>query len=318
MIENESVPSVVAVVLTWNDIEMTSRCLSSVLDNDYSNLHVIVVDNGSVPQRGPELHRRFPEVEVVQLEENLGFSGGANRGIQWALERNPDYIHLIGNDATLAQDSISKLVEACEHRSDVGAASPVLLDPYSPGEEPVIQFYTATLNRDTARHIHHSVGKPYRKGEWSTVESEFIPCVALFFRAEALRNVGLLDESFGTCWEDFDLCIRFKDAGWKYLTVGDATATHIGSYTTGRISPYIVYYSTRNRLICIDRYSSRGAWWRHDFELIRSFWFQIKSHGITNWACHRAFIKGVIDYLFAIRGERGEKNKRQIPGLGAG
>ena len=304
-------PSVVAVVLTWNDTVLTAKCLLSLADSDYPNLRIVLVDNGSVPPRGPELKASFPAVELVQLPANLGFSGGANRGLERALEMSADYVHLIGNDATLAPDAISILVRECEKRPEVGAASPLLLDP---GERQVVQFYTASLDREVARHEHHHVGEPYARGAWPVAESAFIPCVALLFRASALRQVGLFDESFGTCWEDFDLCLRFHDAKWKYITVGDATAVHIGSYTTGRVSPYIVYYTTRNRLICLQRYGGNGVWLRKGVYLLRTFWWQVKGYGIWNWACHKAFLKGFFDYVFNVHGERRDRSVKHAFG----
>lgn len=294
-------PYVIAVVLTWNDTELTTSCLQSLVSQDYENLDVVLVDNGSIPAVGPQLAEAFEEVELVQLEQNRGFSGGANQGLQRALERGADYVHVIGNDAVLDTSTISRLVAACEAHPQAGAVGPLLLDP---GEPQVVQFYTATLDRDTARHFHHQVGGIYDPRKYPTVESDFIPMVALLFRATALREVGLLDEGFGTCWEDFDLRLRFHDHGWQYLTVGGATATHIGSHTTGSTSPYITYYTVRNRLICLNRYASSGYWWRHAGTLLRSFLFQIRGYGLTNWACHKAFLQGLFDYVFKVRGEQ--------------
>ena len=305
-------PLVVAVVLTWNDTVLTTKCLRSLTESDYPEIRIVLVDNGSVPQCGPELKLAFPAVHLVQLPENLGFSGGANRGLEKALEMSADYIHLIGNDATLAPDAISILVRECEGRPEVGAAGPLLLEP---GEKPVVQFYTASLDRECARHEHHHVGAAYARGAWPVVESAFIPCVALLFRASALRQVGLFDESFGTCWEDFDLCLRLHDANWKYIAVGDATAVHIGSYTTGRVSPYIVYYTTRNRLICLHRYGGRRVWSRKGIYLLRTFWWQVRGYGVGNWACHMAFVRGFFDYVFNVHGERRSRSVNRASGL---
>lgn len=311
-----SKPLVVAVVLTWNDTEQTTKCLASVLSNDYPNLKVVLVDNGSQPECGPQLKSLFPEIELVQLPENQGFSGGANRGMEKALELGADYVHLIGNDSTLASNVESLLVEAFEAHPEVGAASPLLL--FSGNEDkPIVQFYRATIDREMTMHQHFDVSIPYDAREWPTIESEFIPCVALCFRATALREVGLMDEVFGTCWEDYDICLRFHDKGWKYLVVGDAHAVHFGSFTTGRESPYITYYTVRNRLICINRYAPKNIWLRKGPQLIMSFWRnQIMLYGLTNWECHKAFIRGLWDYVFDKHGERTRTEQGSIPGEG--
>ena len=64
-----SSPFVVAVVLTWNDTELTRNCLQSVLASDYPNLKVLLVDNGSEPPRGPELAAEFPDIELLQIKK---------------------------------------------------------------------------------------------------------------------------------------------------------------------------------------------------------------------------------------------------------
>ena len=304
-------PLVVAVVLTWNDTDMATDCLRSVFESDYENLRVVLVDNGSTPPVGPALAEQFPEVLLVQNPENQGFSGGANRGLERALALSPKYINLIGNDATLTRDTIAKLVEVCEDDDSVGVAGPLLLDP---GEEPIVQFYTASLDRELTRHVHHRAKEPYVPERFPTTECAFIPCVAPLFRVEALQEVGLFDESLGTCWEDYDLCIRFHDAGWKYVSVGGATATHIGSYTTGRVSPYIVYHATRNRLICMNRYAGRFAYVKHLPYYVRSQWFQIKQYGLTNWEGHAAYFRAIRDYLRRVRGERSSTHRTHAPG----
>jgi hypothetical protein len=291
---------VVAVVLTWNDVELTSNCLASVLASNYANLKVLLVDNGSKPQRGGELKEKFPQIEVLQLEENQGFSGGANRGMERALDLGAQYVHVIGNDSTLAKDTISLIVHEFEASVDTGAASPILLNP---GEPKIVQFYEATVDRDIAQHIHLRVGEPYRPERFPTTESEFIPMVAVMFRSKALLEIGLLDEEFGTCWEDYDLCMRLQNAGWKYKTIGAAQAKHIGSHTTGKESPYILYYTTRNRLICLRRHANAGYWRRRFWDLVRSFGHQFKVNGVLNFSANYAMLRGMFDYAFKIRGE---------------
>jgi GT2 family glycosyltransferase len=295
---NTDSPLVVAIVITWNDTEMTERCVESLLASDYSPLKIMLVDNGSETPCGRIVQERFPEIDLLTLPENQGFSGGSNRGIERALEMGADYLHLIGNDSTFAPNAISKLVEALEERPDVGGASPLLLYPF---EEKVVQFYRGRIERSRARHIHEFKNLPYESRNWPTTLSEFVPFVAVMFRRQALLEAGTFDESLSTCWEDYDLCIRFQDAGWPFIVVGAAEAVHLGSATTGRESPYITYYTTRNRLICLFRY---GRYVREAPFILRSFYWQVKRYGFRNWACHRAFALGILDFMMGVRGAR--------------
>ncbi len=293
-------PRVVVVVLTWNDVEMTADCISSILANDYPNFSLILVDNGSKDPCGQRLKERFPEIDLLVLPENRGFTGGSNAGIHRALEQDPKYVHLIGNDSTLAKDVIGKLVDHLEASPKVGGASPLL---FNPGDERFVQLCGGRIDRDFAVITRDEFWGPYEKRDWPTRECEFIPFVAMMFRAEALRQVGTLDETFGTCWEDYDLLVRFADAGWRFAIVGDAEAVHQCNQTTGHQSPYIIYNLIRNRLICWRRYGKLSRALRRPFYLFRIYvWWPIKANG-WSWQRQRAYLRGVRHFFMGVRGE---------------
>lgn len=301
-------PLVVAVVLTWNDTEMAGRCVQSVLDNHYHPLRVIVVDNGSSTPCGEQLRRRFPSIEPLILRKNEGFTGGCNRGLERALELSGDYIFLLNNDTIVERTAIRQLVEALEQRPVVGAASAILLYP---GVEKRVQFYTASIWRDRARDQRVGEGQFYEGRRWPIAETEFAPACALLFRASVLREVGLLDESLGTCWEDYDLCARFINAKRPLITVGSAQVIHDHGATTGRVSPYITYYFARNRLICLFRYGHPIGIARNALYILRSFWWQVKDYGLGNWPCHRAFAKAGLHFLIGISGNGSAPHDRR-------
>ena len=293
-------PLVVSVVLTWNDTAMTTECVESLLASDYPNLRVVLVDNGSKTPCGEAIKAKFPSIDLVVLPKNQGFSGGSNRGFERALQLNADFVQLVGNDSTMHPDAISALVKTMTGQPNIGIASPLLLDP---GADQMVQFYTVTVERHRAKHYirDYACSEPSR--EWPTVRNEFVPFVAPMFPRKILEEVGLLDESYGTSFEDFDYCLRARDAEWEIVTVGDAKATHRGSQTTGTISPYITYFHTRNRLICIFRYNRWQAILCRPLSFVRTFWWQVKRYGLSNWACHRAFVRGWLDFILGVRGE---------------
>lgn len=297
-----SKPRVVAVVLTWNDTEMAGACLESVLASDYPNMEVVLVDNGSLEPCGEQLKAQFPEIDLVALPKNRGFTGGGNAGFQRSFELGADYVHLIGNDSTLAPNTISELVEVMENDASVGAVGPLLFEPTAPEQPRRVQFYYGELNRARATHRHFGTDVPYDSQPWPTRMGEFVPFVAVMLRSQALRDVGTFDESLSTCWEDYDLCVRLADSGWRIAASGRAHVTHRGSATTGRISPYITYFNTRNRLICLFRHASARQIMSEAPFLLRSFYWQVKRYGFTNWACHRALLGGAVDFLTGVRG----------------
>lgn len=306
MIETQS-PQVVAVILTWNDVEMTSRCIESVQANDYPCKQIVVVDNGSSPPACPVLKPRYPTIDTVQLDRNYGFTVGCNRGMERALEKGVDYVFLLNNDTIVGWDTISHLVSAMEECLEVGMGSAVLLYP---GNERCVQFLHAAVHRDSAYQWRSVDRALLEGGPGSTVETDFAPACAVLFRAEALRQVGLFDETLFTNWEDYDLCCRFQDAGWKIITVGAAEVVHAHGQTTGRTSPFITYLFTRNRLICLFRYGRLTGILKNAFFIARSFYWQVRGYGLTNWPCHAAFLRGILHFLLGIRGDRGPQNTK--------
>ncbi len=293
-------PLVVAVVLTWNDTEMAGQCIGSVLANDYDPLRVVLVDNGSVNPCGEQLRQQFPSIDLVVLPKNQGFTGGCNRGLERALQMGAEYIFLLNNDTIVDRLAIRHLVDAIKQRPDAAAASALILFP---DEEKRVMLYTGRLLRDCGQHIRPPEGQLYANSKWPTVETEFASACALLFRSSVLREVGLFDESLGTCWEDYDLCVRFMDAKRPIIAVGDAEVIHDRGSTTGRASPYITYYFTRNRLICLFRHGRPWAILRNTPYILRSFWSQVKAYGLGNWRCHCAFVKAVFHFLLGVRGE---------------
>jgi GT2 family glycosyltransferase len=206
-------------------------------------------------------------------------------------------VQLIGNDCVIARDAIRHLVREFEARPGVAGASPLILDPGG----ATVQFYWATLDRDQCMHFHHEWGARLDSRDWPTRESEFIPFICMMWRARALREVGLLDESLSTCWEDYDYCLRITDADYRLLVVTEAHAEHRSGGTTGRYSPYITYYLVRNRLICLFRHASAMGILRSSPRILRSFIHQIRENG-TNWDRQRAMLLGGFDFLRGVRG----------------
>ena len=296
----EEHPKVVAIVLTWNDIDMTARCIESLLTSSYPGLGIVVVDNGTRPPSCPILKERFPSLETVQLGENLGFTGGCNRGLTRAMELGADYVFLLNNDTIVDAQAIGHLVQALEGRPDVAMASAVLLYP---GPEKRVQFIQSKLFRNWAgqerSHENELLSDTHRK----TYDVDFAPACAVMFRPKALKEVGLFDETFFTNWEDYDLCCRLVDSGWRIVTVGAAEVVHAHGQTTGRSSPFITYLFTRNRLICLFRHGKAREILRHSPRILRQFYWQMKSYGMTNWPAHRAFFRGAIDFLLGVRGK---------------
>ena len=293
-------PFVVAVVLTWNDHEMAHRCIESLYQADYDALHVVLVDNGSSFPTVEPLQKAFPELETIALDRNYGFTGGCNRGISRALEMGADYVFLLNNDTVVERRAISELVTAIAEDERIAMASALICDIDDPKR---VQSYQGWLYPNRAWIKRPTSGELLDDRHRLTVETEFAPACAVMFRPAALGEVGLFDERLFTNWEDYDLCLRLRKAGWKLAYVGTAEVGHRRHQTTGETSPFITYFSVRNRLICLFRHGQLPKILFNLPFILRSLCRKIRAYGWTNIECHWAFLKAVFDFVVGVRGE---------------
>ena len=126
MSESSTESLVIIILLNWNSLEDTLRCIDSIFKSTYPHFEIIVVDNGSDVNPEDTLDAAYPGVQVIRNSENRGFTGGNNQGIRLALEKNADYIWLLNNDTTVSPDTLRELVRAAETFPEAGLLSPVV------------------------------------------------------------------------------------------------------------------------------------------------------------------------------------------------
>ena len=207
-------PPVTAVVVNWNGFDDTRRCLESLRRLDYAQTDVVLIDNGSTEQMPTEL----PGVELIRSDHNRGFAGGANLGILRALEGNAAYVWLLNNDTEVEPETLSALVATAETDPRVGVVGGVLpeawgggrIDPWTGVSKP------ATGPRDRL---------------------DYITGACMLVRRAVFDEVGLFDESYFFYYEDADLCLRARAAGWRLAVAPDARVAHRGGASVDRRDP---------------------------------------------------------------------------------
>lgn len=232
-------PRVSVVVVTLNNRLMLHSSLQSLLDQDYPDLDIIVVDNGSTEDIVGMVRREFPGVRLIRLDHNTGFAGGNNRGIEQA---TGDYVALLNNDAVADATWISALVRAAEEDPHVGAVGSAVIDGHAP--DRLDSFGVGVALDGMSRQAMH--GLPV-----SMLPREIRPALAVsgcacLFRMATLRETGLFDEAFFAYCEDTDLSLRLCRAGWNIVLSPEARVTHRYSQTAGAFSLQKVFWVERN------------------------------------------------------------------------
>lgn len=268
--------SVAIILVNWNGKKDTLACLASLgkLKDQNSKLKTIVVDNGSADDSVAVIRREFPNVEVIENGQNLGFTGGNNVGIRRALESGADYIWLLNNDTVVDNHALVALLEAFGDKG-VGVAGSKIY--FAPGREyhtdryalkdrgRVLWYAGGSIDWKNMYAIHRGVDEvdtgQYDVGE----ETPFVTGCSMMVKKQVFEKIGFLDEKFFAYLEDVDFCLRAKRMGYTLLYVPQSILWHKNSGSSGVGSRLHQYYMTRNRLFIGMRYASL----RTKFALVR-------------------------------------------------
>ncbi len=234
------------VILNWNGYDDTSECLESLKKIEYSNYRVIVVDNGSPNNDAQRLKNRYSDyIDLIESQENLGFSGGNNLGIRKALDNNADYIVLLNNDTIVEENFLSLLVSSARTSEKIGITTPKI-NYYSQKSK----IWSAGGEISKIRGSGFSKGE--KRNEKEFYKNRFITFASgccLLIKKEVIEKVGLLDEKYFLYLEDADYCLRVVKKNYKILFVAESKIYHkVNSTTTYENSYLPIYYNTRNRL----------------------------------------------------------------------
>jgi len=249
-------PFVFIILVNWNNSEETLECLQSLKDVSYPNFHVLVIDNASGDNSKERLdawESDYPYT-VLQNKSNMGFTGGNNTGIRYALAHGANYILLLNNDTVVDKEFLTYLVEDMEAHPQVGIAGPSI---YFYDKPKILWFNggTISLRKFVGSIEHENMGGRQKKEQ--SEDTEFITGCALMGRARMWKEMKYLDHRFFLYFEDADLNIRAKKAGWGIRLVPRAKIWHKVSVTTlGKLgAPKILYYHYRNAHLLIEKHA---------------------------------------------------------------
>jgi len=237
-----SEPSVFIVVLNWNGLADTLECVRSLDAVTYGKRTVVVVDNGSANAEAERLESALPGLTVLRSGENLGYAGGNNLGIRYALDQGAEYVWLLNNDTVVDPGCVTELVAAGEREPLVGILSPVIYE-YEGGDR--IQFSGTVL--DQAREEQQTLRSLSALEAASAQGPVLLWGTALFMKRRTAETVGLLDERYFAYHEDVDYCLRALAAGWRTRVVTSARMWHKAGRSLGSDrSPVREYLMVRN------------------------------------------------------------------------
>lgn len=212
-------PAVEAMVLAYRSKHYITPCLQSLLDQDWPDLKITVLDNASGDGTAEFVRQHFPSIEVLESKTNLGFAAGHNLLFG---RSNADYVALLNHDAIARRNFVSELVAAAQARPDGAAFGAKMLMRRC----PTILNSTGIVMNESGFAADRDIGRPDRT---PAVEPERVFAVcggALLLRGDRLRELGGFDPTFFMYVEDVDWCWRARLAGHEVYYVPTAVCVH--------------------------------------------------------------------------------------------
>lgn len=239
-------PLVNIIILNWNGSKDTSELLDSLYKITYDNCKIIIVDNNSKPDDIETLMKNHGnKVHIIQCRENCGFSGGNNIGIQYALDKNADFILLLNNDTIVEKNFLEPLIEKFLMTKNLGIVGPKIKYYHFPDR---IWSMGGTISKIRSSGFALS-DKLETTVTNADKEVSFISGCCMLVKNEVFNSIGLFDENFFLYLEDTDFCYRLKNAGFKIFVVPESIIYHkVGQSTIKNMKILPLYYTTRNRL----------------------------------------------------------------------
>lgn len=277
--------SIAIVLLNFNGEKDTIECLKSIkkLETDGFALLTIVVDNGSEKKfRVQSSEFRVGELKIIHNDKNLGFSGGNNVGIRYALKKNADYILILNNDTVVDKSLVLELLKLAQSDESIGIVVPKIYfakgfefhkDRYNESEQGRVIWYAGgIMDWKNVIGVHRGVDEVDRGQYEKVIETDFASGCCMFIKRGVFERIGFFDEKYFLYYEDNDLSQRAKREGFKIIYSPKAVLWHKNAGSAGGSGSSLQdYYITRNRLLFGMRYvpiRSKLSLIKESFELL--------------------------------------------------
>lgn len=237
---------VTVIIPNWNGMKFLQSCLKSLSVQTFSDFKTVVIDNASTDGSQDFIRDNFPEVEIVQMDKNYGFTGAVNEGIR---RTTTPYLLLLNNDTEVEPEFVEELYKAIEKDDTIFSVS-----------SKMINFYDRS-KMDDAGDLYTLIGWQAQRGVAHPVEKYNKPCEvfsacagAAIYRRDAFDIIGLFDDMHFAYLEDIDVGYRAKIYGYKNMYCPTAVVYHMGSATTGAgYNDFKVKISSRNNIYMITK-----------------------------------------------------------------
>ena len=240
------------VILNWNGTQLLKQFLPSVVAHS-TEADIYVADNASTDNSVTYIKTHFPDVKIIQNQENGGYAKGYNDALQHI---EADVFCLLNSDVEVTENWLHPIIETFNKNPNTAILQPKILDFKN---KAFFEYAGA------AGGFIDKYGYPYCRGRiFNTIEKDngqyndttdifWATGACLFIKSEVFRELNGFDAHFFAHMEEIDLCWRAKNQGHQIKYVGTSTIYHVGGATLNAINPKKTYLNFRNSLFTVTK-----------------------------------------------------------------
>jgi len=251
------------IVVAWNVKDLIHNCLKSVYEETKDiRFEVIYVDNDSGDGSVEMVKKEFPEVAIIVNDENKGFIKANNQGIEISQGR---YVLLLNSDTIVLNNAIAKAVKFADTHPEVAVIGCKVLNPDRTLQRTCFMYPSALNMLLSATYLYKIFPRNRFLGRenmtwWDFSDVREVETICGCFslvRKEAIKQIGLMDETYYVYGDDPDWCYRFRKNGWKILFTPEPEIIHYGGQTTKQMTIRFKLQLFGSKLIFVKLHRSK-------------------------------------------------------------
>ena len=219
------------LILNWNGKNDTIQCLESLEKQLNLNQSILLIDNGSTDGSVSKISKLFPNIEILQLRNNFGFSGGMNKGLNHLKKDKPDFVIFMNNDIIASDSFLEKLLNGINQYGKNNILSPLIC--YH-SDKDKIWYGGGQIKLWRGKITHSYIRKKISDLNMKSYEiTDYVSGCCLAISWDLINKLNGFNESFNMYSEDVDLCIRAKKLNAKCYVVTESVIWHKISKSIG-------------------------------------------------------------------------------------
>lgn len=279
-------PLVSIVILNWNGIEDTLKCLDSVKKSTYKNIEIIVVDNGS--EEDISALEKIEWITLVKNPENLGFAGGELSAVSYC---NGSYLFLLNNDAIIKDDVIEEALSTFSTDKTIAVVGGKSY-PLQDDDHESIGFYSYQYVNPISADVYM-----YNRDDGDIIDSVTVSGSSVMIRVSALEKSGYFDKRFFAYYEETDLFARLLRCGYRVVYNPNVIIWHKDGASTSNKRFMYYYLMFKNQFLfayknfdSVNLHLFKKTYWRN---FRRSIWILLKDRGSAE-AVYKARVRSTL------------------------